>query len=140
VSPDAIFGPFLGMMLLTFVVWAVMYVRRLTFLHANKVDAQDLTTPGRGARIIPEKISYPAYNLINLFELPVVFYALCLYLYVAGRVDDTYVVAGWVFLALRVAHSIVHSTVNIVMIRFLVYMAGALTLWFMVLRAVLEYF
>ncbi len=128
------------MMLLTFVVWVVMYVRRLSFLHANKVDAQKLTTPERGASIIPETISYPAYNLRNLFELPVVFYALCLYLYVADRVDDTYVIAGWVFVAFRIAHSIVHSTVNIVMLRFLIYIAGALALWFMLLRAVLEYF
>jgi hypothetical protein len=41
---------------------------------------------------------------------------------------------------LRIAHSLVHSTVNIVMLRFLIYMAGALTLWFMLLRAALEYF
>ena len=139
-NADAIFGPFLGMMLLTFVVWVVMYVRRLVFLHANKINPQKLTTLERGAAIIPETISYPAHNLRNLFELPVVFYALCLYLYVADRVDTTYVIAGWVFLVLRVAHSVVHSTVNIVTLRFLIYVAGALTLWFMLLRAALEYF
>lgn len=139
-TADAIFGPFLGMMLLTFVVWVVMYVRRLVFLHANKINPQKLTTLERGAAIIPETISYPAHNLRNLFELPVVFYALCLYLYVADRVDTTYVIAGWVFLVLRIAHSVVHSTVNIVTLRFLIYVAGALTLWFMLLRAALEYF
>lgn len=139
-NADAIFGPFLGMMLLTFVVWVVMYVRRLVFLHANKINPQKLTTLERGAAIIPETISYPAHNLRNLFELPVVFYALCLYLYVADRVDTTYVIAGWVFLVLRIAHSVVHSTVNIVTLRFLIYVAGALTLWFMLLRAALEYF
>lgn len=128
------------MMLLTFVVWVVMYVRRLVFLHANKINPQKLTTLERGAAIIPETISYPAHNLRNLFELPVVFYALCLYLYVADRVDTTYVIAGWVFLVLRIAHSVVHSTVNIVTLRFLIYVAGALTLWFMLLRAALEYF
>jgi hypothetical protein len=140
VNADAIFGPFLGMMLLTFVVWLVMYIRRLAFLHTNKINVQKLTTLERGAAIIPETISYPAHNLRNLFELPVVFFALCLYLYVSDKVDTTYVIAGWVFLVLRIAHSLVHSTVNIVMLRFLIYMAGALTLWFMLLRAALEYF
>lgn len=139
-NADAIFGPFLALMLLTLVVWVVMYVRRLAFLYANKVDTRELTTPERGAAIIPESISYPAHNLRNLFELPVVFYALCLYLYLADRVDATFVIAGWVFFAFRIVHSLIHSTVNIVMLRFLIYMAGALTLWFMVLRAALEYF
>jgi len=139
-SADAIFGPFLGMLLLTLVVWVVMYVRRLAFLRVNRVDPQKLTTPERGAAIIPEQVSYPSYNLRNLFELPVVFYALCLYLYVSGRVDDTYVFAAWLFLGSRIVHSLVHCTVNIVTLRFLAYAVGAITLWFMVVRAALGYF
>lgn len=139
-NADAIFGPFLGVLLLTLAVWVVMYVRRIRFLQAQRIHAQKLTTPERATQIIPEEINYPSNNLKNLFELPVVFYALCLYLYVTDRVDDTYVIAGWVFFACRFAHSLVHSTVNIVMLRFLIYFAGALTLWFMLVRAALEYF
>ena len=101
---DAIFGPFLAMLLLTFAVWVVMYVRRLAFLQAHKVDTRKLTTPDRAMAIIPDRINYPAYNLKNLFELPVVFYALCLYLYVADRVDETYVIAGWAFVVFRIVH------------------------------------
>ncbi|NIV17297.1 MAG: hypothetical protein GWN47_02570 [Woeseiaceae bacterium] len=137
---DAIFGPVLAMLLLTLAVWAVMYVRRLAYLKAHKVDVRKLTTPDRAVAIIPERINYPAYNLKNLFELPVVFYALCVYLFVTGRVDETYVIAGWVFVVLRVAHSVLHSTVNFVFPRFLIYMAGALVLWFMLIRAALQYF
>ena len=135
-----IFTPLVGMLLLTFVVWVVMYVRRLNFLITNKIDSQRLTTPERGAQIIPEEISYPAYNLKNLFELPVVFYALCLYLFATGNVDAVTVTAAWVFLGFRVVHSLIHCTRNIVMPRFLAYMAGSLVLWFMVLRAALDLF
>jgi len=135
-----IFGPFVGMMVLTFAVWLVMYVRRLIFINANNVDVQQLTTPDKAAQIIPEEISYPAQNLRNLFELPVVFYALCLYLFVTGKVDSVYVVAAWTFLGSRVIHSMIHCSSNVVILRFLAYMAGALVLWFMVLRAVVEFF
>ena len=130
-----IFAPFIGMLLLTFVVWVLMYVRRIAFLKKNNIDAQRLTTPERGAQIIPEEISYPSYNLKNLFELPVVFYALCLYLFVTANVDAVFVTAAWAFFGFRVIHSAIHCTLNIVMLRFLAYMAAALVLWFMVLRA-----
>ena len=133
----AIFAPFFGMLLLTFAVWTVMYVRRLTYITQNKVDPQQLTIPEKGARIIPEEINYPSYNLKNLFELPVVFYALCLYLFVTGSVDEVYLGAAWVFFAFRVVHSLIHCTSNIVKLRFASYAVAAVALWFMVLRAAL---
>lgn len=135
-----IFLPFFGMLLLTFAVWVLMYVRRIRFLMANRIHAQRLATPGKVEQIIPDEIQYPAYNLRNLFELPVVFYALCLYLYVTGNVDAVFVSAAWVFFGFRVVHSAVQCTVNIVMLRFLVYMASALALWFMLLRAAARFF
>jgi len=135
-----IFGPFIGMLLLTFVVWVVMYVRRITFLKRNNINAQRLTTPERGAEIIPEEVSYSSNNLKNLFELPVVFYALCLYLYTAGQVDQIYVIAAWTFFGLRVVHSLIQCTVNIVILRFAAYMISSIALWFMLLRVAYDHF
>ena len=137
---EAIFGPVIGMLLLTFAVWVVMYVRRLRYIFSHRINAQDLTTPDKGAKVIPEEVHWSAYNFRNLFELPVVFYTLSVYLFVTGQVDDTYVIAGWVFLALRVFHSAIHCTINVVKLRFISYMIGALSLWFMVLRAALDAF
>lgn len=130
-----IFAPFIGMLLLTFVVWVVLYVRRIGFSVRNNIAAQQLTTPDKVVQLIPEEVNRPANNFNNLCELPVVFYALCLYLFVSGSVDPIYVTAAWAFLAFRVIHSVIHCTANIVMLRFLAYMAAALVLWFMVLRA-----
>ena len=135
-----IFAPFFGMLLLTFVVWVYMYVRRLSYIVRHRVDAQDLTTPEKGARIIPEQIHWAAYNFRNLFELPVVFYMLCLYLFASGNVDTVYVTSAWIFLALRIAHSAIHCSINIVKLRFAAYMLASLVLWFMVLRAAVAVF
>ena len=101
-ADSEILVPFIGMLLLTLVVWVVMYVRRLHYIFSHRIDSQQLTTPEKGAKIIPEQIHWSAYNLRNLFELPVVFYALCIYLYVTSQVDDVYVAGAWVFLAFRV--------------------------------------
>lgn len=135
-----IFGPFVGMFMLTLVVWVVMYVRRLGYIFGHRIDSQQLTTPEKGAKLIPEEIHWSAYNFRNLFELPVVFYALCLYLFVTSSVDQLYVICAWIFFALRIVHSLIHCTVNIVKLRFASYFVGALVLWFMVLRAALGLF
>lgn len=135
-----IFAPFFGMMLLTIIVWVVMYVRRLNYIFKHKVDTRKLKTPERGAAIMPEEVSYPSYNLKNLFELPIVFYALCLYLFVTATVDDVFVNCAWLFLLLRSVHSVIHCTVNVVKVRFAVYMLATFVLWFMVIRAMLSYF
>ena len=134
-----IFGPFFGMLVLTFVVWAVMYSRRISWIVKNKIDTQELNTPEKGAAIAPESVSFPSHNFRNLFEMPVIFYALCLYLFVTGNVDSTYMTSAWVFLVFRSIHSVVHCTVNIVKLRFLTYMIATLVLWFMLFRAALDF-
>ena len=51
-------------------------------------------------------------NLINLFEFPILFYAICIVLYVSGKVDAYFVVLGYWFVGLRVAHSLYHIFIN----------------------------
>jgi hypothetical protein len=134
----AILQPFLAMMWLTMIVWVLMYVKRIGYLRAQRVPPQKLTTPDQVAAVIPESEQLPAYNLRNLFELPVLFYFVCLYLVVTDTSDSLYVVLAWVYVALRALHSLIHCTGNIVTRRFLVYMASSLVLWFMLLRASLQ--
>ena len=133
---DAILAPMLGLMLLTFFVWAYMYYLRLGYISRQGVDPQDLATPEKGWTVLPESVNLPAHNLRNLAELPVVFYALCLYLFVTGSVDLVYVVAAWAFVGLRAVHSLIHCTVNNVKLRFASYFLGALVLWAMLGRVI----
>ncbi len=131
-----IFQPFAAMLVLTFLVWLHMYVLRISYMVRNRVDAQKMTTPDRAYELLPEEINYAAYNLRNLVELPMVFYALCLMLFVTGQVDSVYVTAAWLFFAFRTLHSLVHCTFNRVILRFGFYMLSALALWFMLGRVV----
>ena len=132
-----ILQPMLAMMVLTAVVWFVLYAKRLPAMRKAGRSPQDYTTPDKGAAILPEAVSYPAHNFRNLFELPVLFYALCLYLFVTASAERPDVIAAWAFVGFRALHSLIHSTVNIVMARFLAYLAATLVLWFMLSRAVL---
>lgn len=139
VSQSAIFGPFFATVFLTFVVWVTMYVRRIHFINSNDISPKDLSVPGALAQLTPPEVSNPSDNLKNLFELPVLFYALTLYLFATGQVDGTYVAAAWVFFAFRAFHSAVHCTVNLVMLRFNLYLVSALALWFIAARAALQH-
>jgi hypothetical protein len=133
-TQNAIFAPFFAMMFLTMIVWFYMYARRIPFIQGNELTPAQLV-PLEFARISPPAVSNPSDNLKNLFEIPTLFYAVVLYLYVTRQVDTTHVVAAWVFVVFRIVHSAVHSTINIVILRFWLYAASTLTLWFMVIRA-----
>lgn len=129
----AIFQPFVATVILTMVVWAYMYGRRLTFIFSNRLDAKQMT-PRELARVSPPQVSNPSDNLKNLFELPTVFYAVVLYLYATNQVDTAHVNAAWVFFLFRAMHSAVHCTFNFIPLRFVLYVISAGALWFMVVR------
>lgn len=134
-----IFGPFFATMMLTLIVWAYMYFRRIRFFSEQKIVPQDLAVPGELARISPPSVSNPADNLKNLFEIPVLFYALVLYLFVNSQVDAIHQVAAWVFVTFRVLHSAVHCTFNRVLLRFYLYLISTLAVWLMLVRAFISW-
>ena len=128
------------MMLLTAVVWLVLYAKRIPAMRAAKLPVQTYTTREKVIDRLPEAVSYPSNNFKNLFELPVLFYALCLLLYVTEKVDVVYLGAAWSFVGFRVLHSLIHVTTNIVIARFLCYLAASVALWFMLGRTALDIF
>ena len=134
-----IFGPMLVLMMLTVLVWFYMYSKRIPFIRSLNIDPKELT-PMYLATQAPPSVSTSSDNLKNLFEVPVLFYTLTLYLYVTGQVDSTYVTAAWVYVIFRAVHSAVHCTVNIVMLRFVLYAISSLVFFFMLGRAVAGYF
>jgi len=135
-----IFKPFVAMLLLTFAVWLFMYARRLTAMYQLKLDPQRFTTPDKVSAALPESVQYAAYNLRNLSELPILFYAVCLALFALNRVDMTYVELAWAFAGFRALHSLVHCTVNIVKVRFTFYLLASLALWAMIVRLAMSVF
>jgi hypothetical protein len=137
VPQAAIFPPFFTVILLTLAVWFYMYARRIPFIQSSNLKPDQLT-PLELARISPPEVANPSDNLKNLFEIPTLFYALVLYLYVTIQVDLTFVIAAWVFALFRVLHSAVHCTINVVMLRFLLYVVSTAALWFIAFRAALH--
>ena len=131
---DAIFGPVLAMVGLTFAVWVFLFAKRIPFINESGITPTDLAVPGRLAEISPPEVSNPSDNLKNLFEIPVLFYVLALVLHATEGVDGVAVTLGWVFFAFRALHSIVHCTFNGVMLRFTLYAIASTAVWILAAR------
>ena len=125
--------PFAGMMLLTLVVWLVMFRRRIGAIRTlglNPTTRADLEA-------FPAPAVNASNNLQNLFELPVIFYAVVLELLQTQvtRLDD---VCAFGFFFFRIAHSTIHCTYNHIMQRFTVYAIASVFLWVMVIHFALS--
>jgi len=137
-NQTAIFSPVFAMLLLTLVVWVYMYSRRIPFIRKNDFGPDELT-PAEFTRLSPPEVANPSDNLKNLFEIPVIFYVLAIYLFATDHVDNTHLISSWVFVVFRVLHSAVHCTINIVMLRFCLYLISTLCVALIACRAALQH-
>lgn len=104
------------MFVLVCIVAGTMLNRRITFYKTNRVHPQKTATSAQMAATITD--SRAADNFRNLFELPVMFYAVVLTLYATQMVNMTVVLFSWGFVAGRYAHSFIQCGSNNVMRRF----------------------
>lgn len=89
---------------------------------------------------MPEGAQYAAHNYNHLMEQPTIFYALMFYLQLSGQGDSLALKLAWVYVILRVLHSLVQITINKVMIRFSLFSLGSLILIVMAVRAAITVF
>lgn len=115
----AIFWPMIAQVALTFVVTIRMYLVRVAEMRASRISPQSIAT----SRLAAEKLQNinASDNFRNLFELPVLFLAICPVLYLTDNVSTVQLALAWLFVALRCLHSLIHVTYNRVMHRFRVF-------------------
>jgi hypothetical protein len=136
----AIFAPVVAMLLLTMLVWAALFVRRVSYLMSHKISAHKVQSPEQLTALLPADVNAPSNNFKNLFEMPVVFYVVCITAFSLQLVDGLLLNCAWGFVAIRVIHSLVHCTYNRVMHRFIAYLASSVLVWFMVIKVSLGIF
>ncbi len=125
----AIVWPTIALVGLTAVVWLLMYYRRLSEVHAKNIKPQSLATVAEASEKLTNVSA--AENFSNLLEAPVLFYVLCLWLYVTASVTEGQVFLAWLYVGLRVVHSLIHVTDNHVVARWSVYVLSTVCLFAM---------
>jgi hypothetical protein len=83
-------------------------------------------------------VRWKADNYNNLMEQPTLFYAVTLTLALLGEGAGLDTALAWLYVGLRIAHSLVHAIVNIIMLRFAIFMAASVVLLVMAVRAALS--
>lgn len=109
-----------AMVLLVLIVGLRMYLVRVNEMKTKRIDPQSIATSAQAASQL--KNTQAADNFKNLFEVPVLFYALIAVAISLGDVPAWLTIGAWVFVALRYIHSFIHCTYNKVMHRFLAFM------------------
>ncbi len=110
-----IFTPMGSLAFLTFGVLTLIPIRRFRAGAAGQIVRDDFKF-GESANV-PGHVSIPNRNYMNLLELPMLFYVGSLMFYVTSRVDGLVLGVAWLYVALRIVHSVVHLTYNNVMHR-----------------------
>ena len=127
----------------TMVMWLWMYATRLPAMgKVPGLDASNMTG-GKGSdldAVLPGKIQWIAHNYNHLHEAPTVFYAVALLLAMIGQGDGLNATIAWVYVGLRIAHSLVQALWNRVMVRFGLFLLSSLALIALTLHAVMAVF
>ena len=122
-----IIWPVFAMVAITFAVWFTLFVQRTAHMKVNPPAATDFEH-GEAARRYFQPVEMPANNLANLFEMPVLFFALAPLLIVTQQATAVQIVLAWLFVALRAAHSFIHIGPKKVPARFMAYLASCVVL------------
>jgi len=121
-----ILWPMPAMAALTFLVLSLVPMFRAGDVTAGRLGTHDFKM-GESERV-PEATRLYNRNYMNLLELPVLFYVVCLIVYVTGTTGMVKVYLAWAFVAFRALHTLVHLTVNHVMLRLTLFSAAAFSL------------
>ncbi len=134
----AILTPVFILIAWTLIVFLWMYGTRMPAMGQADIDPQSVRHPAALPGLLPTKVEAVADNYNHLMEQPTIFYALCFYLAISGHADGMAINLAWAYVGLRVVHSLVQNTVNIVMARFLVFTLSTIVIMTMVVREALQ--
>jgi len=123
---DQIFYPMGALALLTFLVLTLIPIRRFRAGFAGRIVPDDFKFGE--SKNVPSDVSIPNRAYMNLLELPMLFYVLCLMLFVSGRIDAMFLNLAWSYVALRAIHSLIHVTYNNVYHRLIIFSLSNLVL------------
>jgi hypothetical protein len=124
--------PVLALVAWSILVWFLMMAGRVSVMRRERIHPQkavrtrEFATPGRE--------QWVADNYNHLMEQPTIFYAAALAAHAAGQGDAINIGLAWTYVAVRIVHTLIQTTSNIVMWRFYAFILSTLVLAALVAR------
>ena len=86
---------------------------------------------GKGSQldgVIDDRAQWKSHNYNHLMEQPTLFYAIALALALMDQGEGINLILAWAYVGLRIAHSVVQATTNVVRIRFVLFTLASIAL------------
>lgn len=139
---SALLQPMVALILWTMLIWLWMYVTRIPAMGKAKIDTANLVG-GKGGdldELLPPEVQWKAHNYNHLLTEPTLFYAVCVVLILAGQGHGLNLTIAWIYVGLRVVHSLIQVTSNRVLFRFAVFALSSLCIIALAIHAAIAVF
>lgn len=138
-----ILAPIVALAIWTMVMWIWMYATRIPAI--NRTEGLDMNsrvggTAGSLDGILPDEVQWIAHNHNHLHEGPTIFYAVSIVIALAGAGDGLPATLAWIYVALRILHSLVQALWNRIIVRFPIYALSGIVLILLVAQAAVAVF
>jgi hypothetical protein len=134
-TPNPLLAPVVALVAWTLVMWLWMYATRIPAILAARMKLDRNRPRGEQMAELPPRVRWKADNYNHLMEQPTIYYALVLVLALAGEQGAVAVALAWTYVGLRVVHSLVQALLNVIEIRFAVFVLSTLPLFGLVYLA-----
>lgn len=126
----------------TLVMFVWMIAARVPAMKRAGIDIMKARggKPGALDGVIEEQAQWPAHNYIHLMEQPTIFYGVALLLAVVGMGNGVNATLACIYVGLRIIHSLLQATVNIIRYRFLLFLLSTIALAGMSINALIAVF
>jgi hypothetical protein len=128
------------LVLWSFVMWAWLYATRIPAMAKLKIVADPHRPASEFKDALPHQARWVADNYNHLMEQPTLFYAVALVIAFAGDGGIVDIALAWTYVVLRVIHSLIQATVNVIPVRFMVFSLASLALLALSVRAAILVF
>jgi hypothetical protein len=134
-----ILAPVVALVAWTLLIMFWMVATRFAAMRRKGISLKG-RVGGRGGvaleGVVEDEVMWKAHNYMHLVEQPTLFYAMALMLAVAHAGGGYSEILAWAYVILRIIHSLVQTTVNIVAYRFLLWMLSSLALVGLVIQGI----
>lgn len=118
----------------TFVMWTWMYITRIPAIQRAGLKLDPNAPRGEQMATLPPEVRWKADNYNHLFEQPTIFYPIVIIAALLPGAESADVALAWVYVGLRVAHSVFQATINKIEVRFVLFALSSLVLLALVVR------
>ena len=125
-----IIAPVVALVAWSLVMMLWMAATRLPAMKAKGIAFKGLVG-SRGADlegVLDPQVQWKSHNYAHLMEQPTLFYAICVALALMDFGGGLNLILAWVYVGLRILHSIVQATTNVVRIRFALFLLSSIAL------------